>query len=83
MVCAFENYTCYSKFCRVEIFHLPGAMGSWTNEKNYFSKTKINFYKKTTPQLLEHILATNYESRSENKFGWLAAVCLMHADISS
>ena len=25
------------------------------NEKNYFSKTKINFYKKTTPQLLEHI----------------------------
>ena len=27
--------------------------------------------------------ATKYESRSENKFGWLAAVCLMHADISS
>ena len=28
----------------------------WAVErKNYFSKTKINFYKKTTPQLLEHI----------------------------
>ena len=26
-----------------------------SNEKNYFLKTKINFYKKTTPQLLQHI----------------------------
>ena len=25
------------------------------HEKNYFSKTKIYFYKKTTPQSLEHI----------------------------
>ena len=26
-----------------------------SNEKNNFSKTKIYFHKKTTPQLLEHI----------------------------
>ena len=25
-----------------------------SNEKNHFLKTKLNFYKKTTPQLLEH-----------------------------
>ena len=28
MAYAFENYTCCSKFCRLEIFHSPGAMGS-------------------------------------------------------
>ena len=26
-----------------------------SNEKSHFSKTKINFLKKSTPQLLEHI----------------------------
>ena len=26
-----------------------------SDEKNYFSKTKLIFYIKTTPQLLEHI----------------------------
>ena len=54
-----------------------------SNEKNHISKTKIYFNKKNTPQLLEHIGLQNMKVRGKTNFGQLAAVCLMHADISS
>ena len=44
---------------------------------------KINFYKNTTPQLLEHIGLQNMKVGVKANFGWLAAVCLMHTEISS
>ena len=54
-----------------------------SNEKYHFSKTKIYFHKKTTPQLLGHIGLQNMKVGVKSNFGRLAAVCLMHADISS
>ena len=54
-----------------------------SNEKYHFSKTKINFHKKTTPQLLGHIGLQHMKVEVKANFGRLAAVCLMHADISS
>ena len=45
-----------------------------SNEKNYFSKTKINFYKKTTPQLLEHIGLQNMKVGEKTNFGRLATI---------
>ena len=48
-----------------------------SNEKNNFSKTKIYFHKKTTPQLLGHIGLQIMKIRVKAKFGRLAAVCLM------
>ena len=54
-----------------------------SNEKNHFSKTKIYFHKKTTPQLLGHIGLQNMKVGVKANFGWLAAVCVMHVDISS
>ena len=56
----------------------------WAVErKNNFSKTKIYFHKKTTPQLSGHIGLQNIKVGVKANFGWLAAVYLMHADISS
>ena len=52
-------------------------------KKNHFSKTKIYFPKKTTPQLLGHIGLENMKVGEKANFGWLADVCLMHVDISS
>ena len=47
-------------------------------------KIKIYFHKKkNTPQLLGHIGLQNIKVGVKASFGWLAAVCLMHADISS
>ena len=40
-----------------------------SNEKNYFSKTKIYFYKKTTPQLLEHIGLQNVKVGGKTNLG--------------
>ena len=40
-----------------------------SNEKNYFSKTKIYFYKKTTPQLLEHIGLQNIKVGGKTNSG--------------
>ena len=51
--------------------------------KNHFSKTKIYFHKNTTPQLSGHIGLQNMEVEVKENLGWFAAVCLMHADISS
>ena len=55
-----------------------------SNEKNHFSKTKIYFHKKTTPQLSRHIIiiiininiimTTKYKSRGESKF-WVTCNC--------
>ena len=42
----------------------------WAVErKNYFSKTKIYFYKKTTPQLLEHIGLQNIKVGGKTNLG--------------
>ena len=43
----------------------------------------IYFYKKTKPQLLGHIGLQNMNVGVKVDFGWLAAVCLMDADMSS
>ena len=42
---------------------------SRSNEKNYFSKTKIYFRKKTTPQLLEHIGLQNIKVGGKTNLG--------------
>ena len=68
--------------------HSENFLFDWSNEKNHFSKTKMYFHKKknknkTTPQLLGHIGLQNMKVRVKANFGWLAAVCLTHADISS
>ena len=60
------------KVCRTKIFH--------------FSKTKIYFHKKTTPQLLEHIGLQTTEVGEKTNCGRLATIfqiCAMDADILS
>ena len=42
----------------------------------------MNFCKKNYTTIIRTYWATKYEIRRDNKFGRLAAVCLMHADIS-
>ena len=57
-----------------------------SNEKSHFSKTKIYFRKKTTPQLLEHIGQQNMKVGEKTNFGRLATIfqiCSMDADILS
>ena len=57
-----------------------------SNEKSHFSKTKIYFHKKTTPQLLEHIGLQNMKVGGKTNFGRLAMIfqiCSMDADILS
>ena len=57
-----------------------------SNEKSHFSKTKIYFHKKTTPQLLEHIGLQNMKVGEKTNFGRLATIfqiCSMDADILS
>ena len=55
-------------------------------QKSHFSKTKIYFHKKTTPQLLEHIGLQNMKVGEKTNFGRLATIfqiCSMDADILS
>ena len=55
-----------------------------SNEKSHFSKTKIYFRKKTTPQLLEHIGLQNIKVGVKTNFGRLATIlqiCSTDADI--
>ena len=55
-----------------------------SNEKNYFSKTKIYFDTKTTPQLLAHSGLQNMKVGVKSNFGRLAKIfqiCSMDADI--
>ena len=40
-----------------------------SNEKSHFSKTKIYFHKKTTPQLLEHIGLQNMKVGVKTNLG--------------
>ena len=57
-----------------------------SNEKSHFSKTKIYFHKKTTPQLLEHIGLQNIKVGVKTNFGRLATIfqiCSTDADILS
>ena len=57
-----------------------------SNEKIHFSKTKIYFHKKTTPQLSGHIGIQNMKVREKTNFGRLATIfqiCLMDAEILS
>ena len=57
-----------------------------SNEKSHFSKTKIYFHKKTTPQLLEHIELQKMKVAEKTNFGPLATkcqICTMDADILS
>ena len=57
-----------------------------SNEKSHFSKTKIYFHKKTTPQLLEHIGLQNMKVGGKTNFGRLATIfqiCSMDADTVS
>ena len=60
------------------IFTVKICIFERSNEKSHFSKTKIYFRKKNYTTIIRTYWATNYES-----FEWLAAVCLMQADISS
>ena len=58
----------------------------WSNEKSHFSKTKIYFRKKSTPQLLEHIGLQKMKVGGKTNFGRLATIfqiCSMDADIVS
>ena len=50
------------------IFTVKFCIFERSNEKNHFSKNKIYFHKKTTPQLLRLYWATKYESRREIEF---------------
>ena len=49
-----------------------------SNEKNHFSKTKINFHKKNYTTIIRRYWATKYESRRESKF-WVTCRCLSDA----
>ena len=56
------------------------------SEKSHFSKTKIYFHKKTTPQLLEHIGLQSMKVGEKTNVGRLATIfqiCAMDADILS
>ena len=48
-----------------------------SNEKSHFSKTKIYFHKKTTPQLLEHIMLHNMKVGEKTNFGRRATIYQM------
>ena len=45
-----------------------------SNEKNNFSKTKIYFHQKTTPQLLGHIGLQNTKVEEKTNYGRLATI---------
>ena len=45
-----------------------------SNDKNYFSKTKIYFHQKTTPQLLGHVGLQNMKVGEKTNFGRLATI---------
>ena len=56
----------------------------WAVErKKLFLENWNKFLQKNYTTIIRTYRATNYESRRENEFGRLAAVCLMHADINS
>ena len=89
-----KKVLCWQKYRRSRIFVTWGH-STWvifrvkiciferSREKSHFSKTKIYFHKNSTPQLLEHIGLQNKKVGVKASFGWLAAVRLMHADITS
>ena len=57
-----------------------------SNEKNHFSKTKIYFHTKTTPQLLAHIGLQNMKVGLKSNVGQLAKIfqiCSMDGDVLS
>ena len=57
-----------------------------SKENNHFSKTKIHFHKKTTPQLYGHIGLKNMKVGGKTNFGRLATlfqICLIDAGILS
>ena len=60
------------------IFTVKICIFERSNEKNNFSKIKINFYKKTTTQLLGHIGLQNIKVGVKSNFEWISAVCLIH-----
>ena len=51
------------------IFTVKICIFEWSNEKKKFWKTKLNFYKKTTPQLLEHIGLQNMKVGEKTNLG--------------
>ena len=56
-----------------------------SNEKNYFSKTKINFYKKTIPKLLENIGLQNMKVGVKTNLGasTLFVLCMLTLDLKA
>ena len=66
------------------IFTVKICIFERSNEKSHFSKTKIYFHKKTTPQLLEHIGLQNMKVGVKTNFGRLAKIfqiCSIDADL--
>ena len=51
------------------IFTVKICIFERSNEKSHFSKTKIYFHKKTTPQLLGHIGLPNMKVGVKANFG--------------
>ena len=51
------------------IFTVKNCIFERSNEKNHFSKTKIHFHKKTTPQLSGHIGLQNIKVGVKANFG--------------
>ena len=64
------------------IFTLKICIFERSNEKNHFSKTKIYFHKKTTPQLLGRIGLHNMKVGVNSNSGRLATIFQM-SDVSS
>ena len=66
--------------------HVKTCIFERSNEKSHFSKTKIHFHIKTTPQLLEHIGLQNIKVGEKTNFERLATIfqiCSMDSDILS
>ena len=56
----------------------------WAVErKKSFLENWNKFLPKNHITIIRTYWATKYERRSKENFGWLSAICLMHADISS
>ena len=65
------------------IFRAKKKIFERSNEKKHFAKTELFLHQKITPQSLEHIGLQNMKVGMKLNFVWLAAVCLVHVDISS
>ena len=80
-----QVYSLHEVTTRV-IFTMKICIFERSNEKNHFSKTKIYFHKKTTPQLLGHTGLQNMKVGVRSNFGQLVTIfqiCAMDADILS